>query len=108
MSFARDYRYQAARDTRRRFGKAGLALMGSSLRDFRRKKLESLHLQVNDQVCYDFGGKILDLRVTAIDGFRIVTQDAEGRVFRFGGIDAFAPGVWEGNHSTVSAELFKR
>ena len=61
-----------------------------------------------DQVCYDFGGKILDLRVTAIDGFRIVTQDAEGRVFRFGGVDAFAPGVWEGNHSTVSAELFKR
>ena len=105
MSFgSRDYRYFASRSRSRAYR----PLAGEALREMRRKDVEKLALQVGDKVRYDFGGqRQLTLEVTAIDEFWIRTVDDQGRVFRFGGLEAFAPGVWEGNRIGVSAIIHR-
>jgi len=112
LSPGNDYRYLAAQSARSSAGKGyrrqfGAPLTGDALREMRRKQLEKMQLQVGDLVRYDFGGKTLDLRVLQIGGTWIITQSEDGRTFRFGGLDAFSPGVWEGNRSSVSAQIYR-
>ncbi len=104
-----DYRHFAARYRPRGRSFRQRLMLGENLRQMRINTLTEMALHIGDLVAYDFGGKTLLLKVSEIDGFRIRTHvlGEETRVFRFGGLDSHAPGVWEGDRPSVSALLYR-